>query len=71
MVNLWRCPECGAVVDYGACSPFDDRTMCEPTGKRVRMRRLTPAERQKRWRERNREQYNAYMREYRKRKKDG
>lgn len=26
-------------------------------------------ERQKRWRERNREAYNAYMREYRKRKK--
>lgn len=30
---------------------------------------ITPSERTKRWREKNRERYNEYMREYRRRKK--
>lgn len=39
------------------------------TDKKEKKAPLTQVERNQRWREKNREHWNAYMREYRKRKK--
>lgn len=35
--NLWQCPECGKVVDYGNSEPSVGRTTCTATGKTVQM----------------------------------
>ena len=39
--NLWKCPACGKVVDYGDSEPSDGRSLCEATDRRVRMERVT------------------------------
>ncbi len=35
--NLWKCPKCGKVVDYGEGTPSDGKTYCSATGKDVQM----------------------------------
>lgn len=35
--NLWKCPKCGKIVDYGDSSPSDGKTYCAATQKDVQM----------------------------------
>ncbi len=35
--NLWKCPKCGKVVDYGESEPSDGKTLCTKTDKTVQM----------------------------------
>lgn len=38
--NIWKCPACGKVVDYGDSKPSKGRSLCYMTGKTVRMVRV-------------------------------
>ena len=41
MTNLWRCPNCGKIVDYGASWPSDDgKTWCTKIDKNVQMEKV-------------------------------
>ena len=38
--NLWKCPACGKVVDYGKGTPSKGKTQCDSTGEEVQMVKL-------------------------------
>lgn len=40
-MNLWKCPLCGKLVDYGDTQPSDGRTLCEKFDERVRMQKAS------------------------------
>jgi hypothetical protein len=40
--NLWKCPACGKIVDYGEeCIPSKGKTQCDATDKTVQMVRVS------------------------------
>ena len=38
--NLWKCPKCGKIVDYGDMEPSKGRTQCDKTGEEVQMKKV-------------------------------
>ncbi len=41
--NLWKCPACDKVVDYGEERPSRGKTQCDATGKTVQMVKVRAA----------------------------
>jgi ribosomal protein L37AE/L43A len=39
--NLWKCPKCGKVVDYGESKPSKGKTYCSATVGDIQMVRIT------------------------------
>ena len=38
--NLWKCPKCEKIVDYGGMEPSKGRTQCDKTGEEVQMKKV-------------------------------